>query len=330
MVLAALRRARFSVCRRFLLCPLALELSMRRSLALASSSFLTVFALSAAALVACGGETASLGSQGDDVKAGGSGGDAGSGSTAGNAGTGGSTAGAGGSEPGNCATIDITCKENETKVLDLNGCQSCMTCPAVTEFAPDGCPNGIEPRYGADGCQVGWKCQDPTPDCPDPVLPPEEACPSGGWSPTFQENGCMGSYECIKCPVVGDPSFCADGTIVVAIKDGKCDYQHVACKECGTADPPEPSNWCNDGVRVSKDADGLCLTAPSCSCPDQAPCPPNSGNLPIPGSFCGLFVCNDVACGTPPQPTETCTGKFVWERDLKGCATKAVCQPQQP
>jgi hypothetical protein len=304
----------------------------------ASASFSLVSGLSSSAavllaslLVACGGETASLGSQGNDVNAAGNGGSGGS-----SAGTGGSSAGAAGTGaaaggPQNCATIDLTCQPEETKVLDANGCQACVSCPAIAAPGPGFCETGtLEPVFAGGGCQSAWKCAAPNPDCPDPVLPPEEACPSGGWSPTFQENGCMGSYECIKCPVVGDPSFCANGTIVVAIKDGKCDYQHVACKECGTADPPEPSNWCNDGVRVSKDADGLCLTAPSCSCPIQSSCPPSDVNLPIPGSFCGLFDCNPVGCGTPPQPTETCTGKFVWERDLKGCATKAVCQPQQP
>lgn len=310
---------------------------MRTSLSFASSS-LAVLVLSAAALVACGGETTSLGSQGNDVGSAGASGSSSSGGAGGSgtagtggsaAGTGGSTAGAGGSDPIACDTKEIICKEDETKALDLNGCQTCVACPAVTEFAPDGCPeNKIAKRYGEDGCQIGWKCALPDASCPEFPLPAPDTCPSGGFDYTYDAKGCIESFTCVSCHVVGDPSYCSDGTITVAIKDGKCDYNtpnSISCVPCAAAAPPE-ANWCNDGALIVKDADGKCLDAAECSCPDLAACPPNAKSVAIPGSFCGKFVCNDVSCPnvTPPAGV-SCDGNFSWERDDKGCVTTLVC-----
>jgi hypothetical protein len=312
---------------------LALELFMRASAFLVSgpsaSAAAWLASLLVPVLVACGGETTSLGRQGDDGTSAGTGGSGGSSAGTGgsSAGTGGSSAGAAGTSQG-CVLIDLTCKDDEKKVFAANGCQACLACPSVPDpYLPAGsCDSGkLEPILGDDGCQTGWKCAAPVPTCPDVYAPTPRDCPSGGWS-AVMSGQCQIGWECVKCPVVGDPSFCADGTIIVAINDGTCDYGNVTCLPCDTAQPPQP-NFCNDGGLVLKDANGACLGAAECSCPDQAGCPPDSVSLAVPGSACGLFVCNNVGCGTPPQPTETCAGNFVWERDLKDCVTQAVCQP---
>ena len=229
-------------------------------------------------------------------------------------------------------------------------CKDDVPCPDIAPPHPDLCKGGI-PHATTDtkGCNLAPTCECPSEPacgpntkavprpngacgstcepsaCPEVIEPGPNQCPSGGFVPKYNASGCISGFDCKSCPLLGDPSFCSNGTIRVGIKDGQCDYGNVSCQSCNAAQPPLV-NWCNDGV-IAEKQDGKCLSGAECHCPSYAPCPPDSVTLPIPGSFCGAFDCVDVACPTPPQPTETCIGDFMWAKDAKGCATQAVCNP---
>ena len=187
---------------------------------------------------------------------------------------------------------------------------------------PECPPNTKTIKDPAGGCTI--TCESPS--CIEIVEPSADQCPSGGFTPKYGADGCITGYSCVTCPVAGDPSFCANGTVVVPLKkDGTCDYAKLACVPCAPAEPPFPG-FCNDGAKVVK-KDGKCLGATECSCLDQSACPPDRKTLPIPGSACQLFTCNKVDCPTPSQPSGSCDGNYVWQRDANDCATTALCTP---
>lgn len=356
-----------------------------------AGSFVTLFSsllVGSVGLVACGGETASLGSQGSEQGGAGASGSGNAGAS-GNAGK----AGAGGAA---CATIVPTCGGGEYLATDpATGCQVCRACPdgecdecpALTPPSPGFCKNGeIVPQKNAQGCDIAPKCvcsaTEPDPGCPSgttkvvdldggctyscqpascpelPIAPPDSLCggapplytydangcvagyncpgcieivqpgpaqcPSGGFVPKYGPDGCLESYTCLSCPVLGDPSFCADGTIAVGVKDGKCDYGKISCVPCNAAEPPV-ENFCNDGKKVVKQ-DGKCLDAALCVCPEIDACSGTATALPVPGSHCGAIHCNPLGCAAPtPQPTPDCAGPLFWQTDEKGCATQLSC-----
>jgi hypothetical protein len=164
--------------------------------------------------------------------------------------------------------------------------------------------------------------------CPEIVEPSPAQCPSGGFLATYAADGCINGFECITCPVLGDPNFCPNGIVVVALKDGKCatSADAISCVPCAASEPPVV-NWCNDGAKIVK-KDGKCLDSAECICPEFDACAGNATALLVPESACGRFICNLVGCEAPAQPTTTCAGRFEWTFDTAtGCAAEAVCKP---
>lgn len=251
---------------------------------------------------------------------------------------------------GDCPNGTRDVRDTTTGCITQTVCKDDVPCPDIAPSHPDFCKGGIVvPTTDAKGCPTNGGCLCPSEpacgpntkpvprpngacgntcepsSCPEIVEPGPNQCPSGGFVPKYGADGCINGFDCKSCPLAGDPSFCANGTIRFGIKEGQCDYSKVDCIPCKTGIPAS-LGWCNDGAVNLKKEDGTCRDLAECQCPSYGQCPPDRVSVAIPGSFCGAFVCNDVSCPKVQDPGDiACDGGFTWERDANDCVSTLVC-----
>lgn len=112
-------------------------------------------------------------------------------------------------------------------------------CPPVASPPPDFCKGGtVTPKYDAQGCVVGFDCQQIS--CPPIAPPPPDYCLGGTIEYKHDAQGCVVGYGCKpqQCPPIAPPppDFCKDGTIEWKVDAQGCTvgFKCVKTETCQT------------------------------------------------------------------------------------------------